>query len=218
MEKRHGCFFEQRGALCPAGLGARGKPSRYSCFKNGCNPSPPPSPFDRLRAMADRPSLSHSPSRVACGDEGEGVSPSPVPSPVKGEGASKNLTPVFWRFVRRGCLSRSGHESLYHGGGEKCRVQSAECRVGEAVQSVECRMPFENLRALSEVEGQNERRKATRRRPSGYAGASGSRRDPHSTALRASLGSARDDNLTTLGEIPIRLRSGQASTRCAPSG
>ena len=43
--------------------------------------------------------------------------PSPHPSPTRGEGASKSLMPVFWRFLRRGSLSRSGHESLYHGGG-----------------------------------------------------------------------------------------------------
>jgi len=49
------------------------------------------------------------------------------------------------------------------------------------------------------------RRTATRLRPSGYAGASGSRRDPS-----APLRSGRDDNLTTLGETPPR--AGKPST------
>ena len=66
-------------------------------------------------------------------------SPSPHPSPTRGEGASKSLTPVFGRFFRRGCLSRSGHGSLYHGGGAfKRGNRSPESGKREAVRSGEC--------------------------------------------------------------------------------
>jgi len=95
---------------CAPRVWARGASPRATVVsKMAATPHPIPlPPFDFPQGGPEPFDHTHGPEPV----EGHGR------GATRGEGASKSLMPVFWRFVRPGCRSRSGHESLYHGGGK----------------------------------------------------------------------------------------------------
>ena len=99
---------------CAPRVWARGASPRATVVsKMAATPHPGPLP------QAERPAGGSTAGQDRPWHTGaRGVHPHPCPLPSRERGNyQKAFTPVSWRFLRRGCLPWSGHESLYHGGG-----------------------------------------------------------------------------------------------------